>query len=356
MANPLARATNRTGPSFAVGRSSLSAALPQPWSARVSSLSLLAWAADRESTGARRWLQLALGVIWLLDAGLQYQPYMFTRAFPTQVIEPAGAGSPGFVAHPVMFAGQLMLHHEIIFNALFATIQLTIAVGLLWRPTVRAALAGSIVWALLIWWMGEGLGGIFTSTASPVTGTPGGAILYVLIAVLVWPSRSQTDNTSVASGSPAGWWVARIAWLALWASSAYFLLLAPNQAAGALRDTISGGADGEPGWLASLERGAASAIGTHGGAVSIILAVIFAVIAAGIFIPAATRPVLVLAAITAAAIWVLAQSFGEILTGQATDPNTGLLLILLAAAYWPLAQSRRSSEPGRPDPHVIAGR
>ena len=29
------------------------------------------------------------------------------------------------------------------------------------------------------------------------------------------------------------------------------------------------------------------------------------------------------------------------LTGQATDPNTGPLLILLAAAYWPLRRARR---------------
>ena len=114
------------------------------------------WTADHQSAGARRWIQIALGVIWLLDAALQYQPYMFSRAFPTQIIEPAGAGNPGFVAHPVTFAGQLMLHNEIAFNALFATIQLVIALGLLWRPTVRAALAGSIVWALLIWYMGRG--------------------------------------------------------------------------------------------------------------------------------------------------------------------------------------------------------
>ena len=42
---------------------------------------------------------------------------MFSRAFATGVIEPAGAGSPGFVASPVMFAGQFMLHHEVAFNA-----------------------------------------------------------------------------------------------------------------------------------------------------------------------------------------------------------------------------------------------
>jgi len=45
--------------------------------------------------------------------------------------------------------------------------------------------------------------------------------------------------------------------------------------------------------------------------------------------------------VTAAVIWVLAQGFGGILTGQGTDPNTGPLLILLAAAFWPLARAAR---------------
>ena len=302
---------------------------------------VVARAADRQSRGARRWIQVALGVIWLLDAALQYQPYMFTRAFPAQIIEPAAAGSPGFVAHPVMFAGQLMLHHEIAFNALFATIQLAIAAGLLWRPAVRAALAASIVWALSIWWLGEGLGGILTSTASPITGAPGGAVLYALVAAAAWPPRSPASRASAAASSPPGGRLARIAWLALWGSGAYFLLLAANRAPGALRATITGGAAGEPGWIAAADRSAGSLIGTHSTEVTIGLAVLFAIIAIGILVPAATRPALILAVITGAAIWVLGESLGEIATGQATDPNTGLLLILLAAAYWPLGRPRR---------------
>jgi hypothetical protein len=293
-------------------------------------------------------VQIALGVIWLLDAALQYQPYMFTRAFPTQVIEPAGAGSPGFVAHPVTFAGQLMLHNEVAFNALFAAIQLAIAAGLLWRPTVRAALTGSIIWGLSIWWLGEGLGGVLTNSASPITGAPGGALLYALIAAAAWPSRRAGNGDSVATSSPLGRPRARIAWLALWGSGAYFLLLAANRAPGALRATITGGADGEPGWIGSTEHSAGSLIGTHSTAVTIGLAVLFAIIALGVFAPATTRPALVLAVIISAAIWVLGQSLGEIATGQATDPNTGPLLILLALAYWPLARRRSPASPAVP--------
>jgi hypothetical protein len=42
------------------------------------------------------------------------------------------------------------------------------------------------------------------------------------------------------------------------------------------------------------------------------------------------------AAVIGAVIW-LTEDFGGILTGQGTDPNTGLLLIVIAAAFWPLA-------------------
>ena len=37
---------------------------------------------------------VALGLVWLLDAALQFQPFMFTRGFVTQVIDPARHGQP----------------------------------------------------------------------------------------------------------------------------------------------------------------------------------------------------------------------------------------------------------------------
>jgi hypothetical protein len=36
-----------------------------------------------------RRLQVALGLIWLLDAALQYQPFMFGRGFATDVVLPS---------------------------------------------------------------------------------------------------------------------------------------------------------------------------------------------------------------------------------------------------------------------------
>jgi hypothetical protein len=39
-------------------------------------------------------------------------------------------------------------------------------------------------------------------------------------------------------------------------------------------------------------------------------------------------------------IWVAVQNFGGILAGGATDPNSGLLVIILALTYWPLTSRR----------------
>jgi hypothetical protein len=152
----------------------------------------------------RRWLQLALGLIWLVDAALQYQPYMFGRDFVTQTIEPAAAGTPYLVQHPSIWAAHFMLHHIAFYNSLFATIQLLIALALFWRPAVRIGLAVSIVWALAIWWLAEGIGGI-TLGATAVMGAPGAVVLYALIALLVWPRHRDDENRL---GRVAGeWWV-----------------------------------------------------------------------------------------------------------------------------------------------------
>jgi hypothetical protein len=236
------------------------------------------------------------------------------------------------------------MHGIVAWNATFATIQLTLAAGLLWRPTVKAALVGTVAWSLSVWWLGESLGGILTGAASPLTGAPGAAVLYALLAVLAWPGRtSGLRPASVADGSPLGALWSRAAWLILWVSSSYLVLQVPDQAPGALRASIEGLAAGEPRWVAAMDRAAAAAAGSARMLIPVLLAAAFYVIAVAVFLPAAIRPALALAIIVAVAIWVIGENFGGILTGQATDPNTGPLLVLVALAYWPLAGSRREA-------------
>ncbi len=289
----------------------------------------------RGAPDVRRVLQLALAGMWLFDGVLQYQAFMFSKGFG-QMLADTASGNPGIIATPISWDATLIQHHAVLLNTIFATIQLLLGFGIAWRPTVRLALAASIAWSLAVWWLGEGLGMVLTGSASPVNGAPGAVIIYALLAVLLWPAdrpgRAAPFTAARAVGAP----VARALWLVLWLSLAYFALLPGNRAPQALHDMIAGMADGEPGWLAAIDRNAAALVVHQGLAASIVLAAALAVIAVGVYLPPpAARAALVLAIVVAAVIWVAGEAFGAILTGGATDPNSGLPLILLALTYWP---------------------
>jgi len=284
---------------------------------------------------ARRTLQLALAGVWLIDGVLQFQPSMFSRAFG-RMLAAGAAGNPAVVARPITWNASLVEHHAAALNAVFAAMQVLLGLGIAFRPTVRPALAASIAWAVGVWWFGEGLGGVLTGTASPVTGAPGAAIIYALLAALLWPAGGRGAAAPFPAAQAVGARVARTLWLLLWLSFAWFALQPANRAPQALHETIAAMANGEPGWLAAVDRNAAALLANHGLAASIVLAAAFTLAAAGVFLPRpAARATLVLAMIVAAVIWVTGQAFGMILAGGATDPNSGLLLILLALAYWP---------------------
>ncbi len=325
---------------------SLAAGTGSAWQGRSGAGMQERWAVP----DARRKLQLALAGIWLLDAVLQYQPFMFTRAFPRMLAGTAD-GDPAFIAGPISWSAHLIDHHVVRMNAAFATIQLLLGLGIAWRPTVKAALAASIVWSLAVWWLGEGLNGVLTGDASPVDGAPGAVILYALLAVLLWPVARDRAAPFVA-GRAVGARPARALWLILWASLAYFALLPASRAPQGISGMLSDMASGEPAWLAWAGNHAGSALSHYGLLVSVLLAAAFAIVAVGAYLPPpAARVTIILAIVVAAAMWI-AQGLGEVFTGSGTDVNSAPLLALLAVAYWPAgatapasSQSAQSTQP-----------
>jgi hypothetical protein len=298
----------------------------------------------------RRALQLALGALWLLDGMLQFQPSMFGRSFP-QMLAGSAQGNPAVVARPITWSAGLIGHHVVALNAVFAAIQLLLG------------LAGSVAWSLAVWWLGEGLGGVLAGTASPLNGAPGPVLLYGLLAVLLWPADRHPVARAPTLGAPTvrapavrapivrapivrapaapftaaravGRRVAQACWLVVWLGLAALALLPASRAIGR---TVADTTPGEPAWLAWTDAHAASALTRHGLLAAVVLAVVLVIVASGTFLPRrAARAVIVLAVALAAALW-LAQGLGGILTGSATDPDTGPLLALLALAFWPLA-------------------
>ena len=285
---------------------------------------------------ARRAMQVALGVVWLLAAALQFQPFMFGRGFALEILQPTAAGNPSLVARPVLWSAGLVLAHPQLWNTIFALTQLLLALGLFWRRSAKIALTGTVVWSLIVWWLGEGLGGILAGSPSPLMGAPGAVILYALLALLLWPRDDETgaslaDTSIVTRIAPA-------AWVLLWASEAYFALLPTNDSPSALHGMLAGMADGEPRPIGGLDRWLAGLVAHHG-AIGPLVGALFALCAFAVLLPPTlAKPLYGLAMLLAAITWV-GQDFGGILTGQGTDPNSGPLLFLLALAYWPISMS-----------------
>ena len=105
---------------------------------------------------------------------------------------------------------------------------------------------------------------------------------------------------------------------------------------GASFTAFTNAASGQPGWISSLETSLATLTAGHGLAASLLIYGLCVLAGLSVFARRLTRPGLILAALLGLLFWI-AEGFGGLATGQATDPNTGPLLILLAACFWPLS-------------------
>jgi hypothetical protein len=287
----------------------------------------------------RRRLQLVLAGLWLLDGMLKLQPYMFTKNFAPMTLGEAGNGAPFWLTDPLDWAKRIVSDHPVGTMVLFALIEIAIGVAIAYRPTLRYGLIGCLVWVPFLWFFAEGLGGLTSGDAGPLSGAPGASILYGLLAVLLWPTKRSDGVTSEAvrfAGSRA----AKIAWVGLWGLLAALALLPANRKPDAVSDIISGNADGTPkGYAWLLDHAASWAMG-RGAEISITLAVLLALVAVSVLRPSrrAVRGGIALAVVLAALIWVFAEGFGMPFMGMATDPDTAPLLAAIAIAFWPVTR------------------
>jgi hypothetical protein len=280
--------------------------------------------------------------VWLLDAVLQIQPFMFTpgsNGFSGMLHEVA-RGNPSWIAHTITWNASIVDHHPVLTDTIFALIQFLIGFAIVSKRTLKPALGLSIVWSIVVWWFGEGLGGVFSGSATPFGGGPGGVLFYALLAILLWP-REGSDRPFVAARA-VGVKAAKAIWVGVWAVLALLSVVSSGRSPQALRDLVARMNRGEPGWLARIDRSSESLFLHHGTTTAILLAIVCLVVAVGIFLPApGAQTTLVLAIVVFAVIWVAVQNFGGILASGATDPNSAPLVILLALIYWPLTDGRR---------------
>lgn len=297
-------------------------------------------------TDARRWLQLGLAAIWLFAGILQAQTFMFTTGFSKMVLESVGQGNPGWIASSIHWTAQLVLDQPVAWNIAFAAIQIALGLGIAFRPTLRISLVASIAWALIVWWFGEGLGGLLVGGANALSGAPGAVLLYAFLSVLLWPAASdRARSAAFVAERPVGPVAARVVWIVIWAGLAALNLQPSNLGANAVHDTVAGMGDGQPVWIRGAVDAFASLSKGNGTWLTIIGTVVLALIAVGVLLPRPwLRATVILAIVASAFIWLVGQALGAYFGGQSTDPNSGPLLILLALAYWPLTRTAAPEE------------
>ena len=293
-----------------------------------------------------RILTLSLGGLWLLDGILQLQPAMFTGAFVEQVLAPTLTSQPHWMVAVINFGINVWNLNPVLFNLAAAVVQLFIGFMIL-LPALkrqrdnknnehiaqrrldlqRFALWLSVFWALLIWIFGEGLGILFTGSATFYAGAPGSALLYAILALfLLYDANERRDATATAAASDKSTErplkklpvVAGIIFLAGAALQLTPMFWQPTMLSMlAMVPSVSG-------WLGQF--------GAQGTMLGNFLA-IDALAALGIFLilMPRNRTVAWLACAFLVAVWWIGQNFGGIFTfpfGTATDPNSALVMML----------------------------
>jgi len=312
-------------------------------------------------------LQVALGLLWVLDGLLQLQPSQFGAQFTVSLEENAMA-QPELLRRVIFATTHLIGPHIALYNAGFATVQLLLGTLILLPSTRRIGLLISLPWALGVWVIGEGLGSVLTGFGILVTGAPGAALLYGVAALVLLPPprRSSTLLTSpsddqevgrrraeklqmgesrraprvevaaAASESALGERFALGCWVAIFAGAAVLEAIPGPSFSFKLQANFVEQAIGESRLFVVLDHATAHLLGGRGLAVSLVLIALELAIALGGLTTGRPRRLLVFGGITACALfWVVGENLGGILSGQGNDPGQFPVLLLLGLAIWP---------------------
>lgn len=298
---------------------------------------------------SRKTLQRVLGMLWLIDGLLQLQPQMFTMNMVNSIMKPVLQGQPGLIEPSLQFIVTQTTLHLTAVNLLVASVQVCLGLGFLLLPDrwVKTVVLVSIVWAFIVWYGGEGMSMLLTGQASILTGAPGAVLLYLAVSPRMKPDeaskggRRKTDDDGLLSRKYlckllAGFWC-----------FAALLQLQPNWwQQGQISQSI-GALVGQGGLNSVLVDPVLLQVSTVMANIEIalnsVLIVVFLTIGIGlaVFKDKQVRPFLFASIIVSLVFWYFSQAFGMILTGMATDFNSGLLIVVMALACWPIVQAQR---------------
>jgi cytochrome oxidase Cu insertion factor (SCO1/SenC/PrrC family) len=271
---------------------------------------------------ARSVLRYTFGAIWVFDGLLQFQPGM-PLGLGSSVLAPAAAGNPSWLVSLVHHAVNLWNLHPIALAAAVAWWQVGLGVVIIVSNGLVGRLAGGVsaLWAIIVWVVGNAMGGIFQSTSSILFGWPGATIWYALAgaALALSPAYFGRVFSRVVLRFTAV--VLALGALQQLRPSVGFWHGGNANALTTMANSMV--ASAQPHWLASLVREGGVLAGSMGGGFNTLVVLWLLVAAGGLWISSRRGwmwPIWTTVAF-ALVFWVLGQDMA-IFGGLATDLNS----------------------------------
>ena len=296
-------------------------------------------------TGFRHMIKVTFGALWILDGTLQLQPEM-SYGFLSSVIIPVVSGLPALIQPFFIGIVSEWKNYPVLFDAISAILQITIGVGLLLvsrKLLLKSILLLSIVWGTIVWVLGEGLGGTLTGGASYLSGFPGSALIYVMVAAILLPDITDEMAAKIMSAFIFSVFLISAIEQAM-PSNAYWSGSALSSLASAMASNI------QPVFLQHTISAFSTVLLANPLVWNAVIVAAFLIISA-LWIRSRKIAAWVTVAISLF-VWVFFQDLG-IIGGYGTDPNTALPVMLLSAALVmylkpkaerSLSQSKKESE------------
>lgn len=275
------------------------------------------------------WFRIILGILWVVDGVLQFQPEM-PYGFLSVVLMPSIQAIPfSSLQSFVLIAYRAWEIAPIQFDALSGALQIFIGISFLINKSSKALRITayiSIFWAALIWIFGEGFGGVPEPGVSVLIGFPGSSLIYILMAI---PFVSDRFNNRAFLKK-----FMKYSIVAIILTASIIQLLPGNTywTSGQLAYTIyqNINMEGEPNNLAILLTISYRSLLFHEWVLNAFFSLLL-IVSAGVIIMEFRRGVIFVFGLVLA-IWVIFQDMGIYIL-PSTDPNTGLPLAIFILLY-----------------------
>ncbi len=155
---------------------------------------------DYNEPSPRKFLRESFGILWIFDGILQMQ-LPFLTLFVQYNLIPL-LGSEPIVTFLTKYAIALWNVNPPVIDVIASLLQVYIgAFFLIYKKgfIFRFSQISAIGWSLTIWIFGEGFGGILSSSASLLTGSPGSALFYAIASFLLLIFEQESSSGRVGT-------------------------------------------------------------------------------------------------------------------------------------------------------------